>query len=81
LQKPLKEIENKTSSTTVKHLSHSDVENVELPLPAYDDQVQIRSVLSDMDSDIIVLESKLDKYRMIKEGMMQKLLTGKIRLV
>ena len=34
-----------------------------------------------MDSEIEALEMKLDKYKMIKQGMMQNLLTGKIRLV
>ena len=33
-----------------------------------------------MDSEIVQLEKKLSKYKMIKEGMMQKLLTGEIRL-
>jgi len=34
-----------------------------------------------MDAEIEALEQKLAKYRMIKQGMMQKLLTGKTRLV
>jgi type I restriction enzyme S subunit len=38
-------------------------------------------IISDMDSEIASLESKLEKYRNIKLGMMQNLLTGKIRLV
>jgi len=34
-----------------------------------------------MDADIAVLEKKLEKYKMAKQGMMQNLLTGKIRLI
>jgi len=34
-----------------------------------------------MDAEIETLEKKLDKYKLIKQGMMQNLLTGKIRLV
>jgi len=34
-----------------------------------------------MDAEIEQLEQKLDKYRMIKQGMMQELLTGKTRLI
>ncbi|OQZ03818.1 MAG: hypothetical protein B6D34_06420 [Candidatus Brocadia sp. UTAMX1] len=41
----------------------------------------IAQVLNDMDAEIEALEKKLDKFRMIKQGMMQDLLTGKIRLV
>lgn len=41
----------------------------------------IARVLSDMDAEIEELEMKLDKYRLLKQGMMQELLTGKTRLV
>jgi type I restriction enzyme S subunit len=34
-----------------------------------------------MDAEIEVLEKKLDKYKMLKQGLMQNLLTGKIRLI
>jgi len=34
-----------------------------------------------MDADIAVLEKKLEKHKMVKQGMMQNLLTGKIRLI
>jgi type I restriction enzyme, S subunit len=49
--------------------------------PTIEEQTAIASVLKDMDSEITTLESKLSKYRQIKSGMMQSLLTGKIRLV
>lgn len=46
-----------------------------------EEQTAIANVLSDMDTEISVLETKLAKYRKLKTGMMQQLLTGKIRLV
>jgi type I restriction enzyme S subunit len=46
-----------------------------------EEQAAIASVLSDMDAEIRSLEQKLSKYRQIKLGMMQQLLTGKIRLI
>jgi type I restriction enzyme S subunit len=49
--------------------------------PSFDEQSAIAQVLSEMDSEIEALEQKLDKYKMIKQGMMQELLTGKTRLV
>ena len=45
------------------------------------EQKAIASVLSDMDSEIQSLESRLTKYQSLKQGMMQQLLTGKIRLI
>jgi type I restriction enzyme S subunit len=46
-----------------------------------EEQTRIAQILSDMDAEIEALEKKLDKYRMIKQGMMQVLLTGKVRLI
>lgn len=45
------------------------------------EQQAIAEILSNMDSEIEALEQKLEKYRQVKQGMMQQLLTGKIRLV
>jgi type I restriction enzyme S subunit len=45
------------------------------------EQTAVAQILSDMDAEIEALEQKLVKYRMIKQGMMQELLTGKTRLV
>lgn len=45
------------------------------------EQTRIAIILSDMDAEISALETKLAKYKQIKHGMMQKLLTGKIRLL
>ena len=49
--------------------------------PTKDEQTAIANVLSDMDTEIEKLESQLTKYQNIKQGMMQTLLTGKIRLL
>ncbi len=45
------------------------------------EQEAISSILSDMDTELAALESRLTKARQIKQGMMQELLTGRIRLV
>lgn len=52
-----------------------------VPVPPVSEQNSIVVVLSDMDSEIAGLEEKLEKARKIKQGMMQELLTGRIRLV
>ena len=46
-----------------------------------EEQKAIATVLSSMDKEIESLESKKAKYEHIKQGMMQQLLTGKIRLI
>jgi type I restriction enzyme S subunit len=45
------------------------------------EQTAIATIFYDMDSEIEALEQKLDKYKNIKSGMMQELLTGRIRLL
>lgn len=55
---------------------------IEIKVPSTpEEQNEIATILSDMDAEIQALETKLEKYRKIKLGMMQNLLTGKIRLV
>lgn len=54
----------------------------EIPMPeTMEEQNRIATILSDMDSEIAALEAKLSKAQSIKQGMMQQLLTGKIRLL
>lgn len=50
-------------------------------VPEKSEQSHIAQILSDLDAEVEALEKKLEKYRMLKQGMMQNLLTGKIRLV
>lgn len=57
------------------------IKNIQIPFPELREQNAIAEVLSDMDKEIISLKAKLSKARDIKQGMMQQLLTGKIRLV
>jgi len=67
--------------STVKGISLSDMKQIELWLPALQEQTAIANILSDMDAEIQALEAKLAKARQVKQGMMQELLTGRIRLV
>ena len=54
---------------------------LEIKLPTVEEQKAIAQVLSDMDAEIEALEEKLEKVKTIKQGMMQELLTGRIRLI
>ena len=59
----------------------SEYQNLELYAPDYDEQHAIAAVLSDIDAEITALEQRRDKTSSIKQGMMQQLLTGQVRLV
>lgn len=81
LAKPLRKIERMTSATTVKHLSHGNVASIHIFLPEIEEQTAIATILSDIDTAINALEKQRDKTKKIKQGMMQQLLTGRIRLI
>lgn len=74
-------IAKKTKGITIHHLYRNDLLDIEINLPSNQEQTRIATILSDMDSEIEILESKLSKYKKIKQGTMQELLTGKIRLM
>ena len=63
------------------NLSKNNFAETIIKLPKREEQTAIASILSDMDNEIEALEQKLEKTHQIKQGMMQQLLTGKIRLV
>ena len=69
------------AGSSVQNLNKEKVAQLKLYIPALEEQTAIASILSDMDNEIEALEQKLEKARHIKQGMMQQLLTGKIRLV
>ena len=62
-------------------LTRAQLDKIEISMPyTYVEQQAIATILSDMDKEIADLEAQRDKYRLLKSGMMQKLLTGQIRL-
>ena len=66
----------------VSSISKANISMLVLKYPTLvDEQQAIAQVFSDMDNEIAQLEKKLAKYQQIKQGMMQELLTGRIRLV
>lgn len=72
---------NSLQSAIPKKINLGPISNIKIRLPSYAEQTRIATILSDMDAEIAALEAKLEKYRKVKMGMMQNLLTGKIRLV
>ena len=71
----------KGQGDAVVHINASNLAQLEIELPPLTEQTSIANVLSDMDAEIASLERRRDKTRSIKQGMMQQLLTGRVRLV
>ena len=67
--------------TTHKRISRGALGKIEITIPSKGEQDKIARILSDMDKETMQLVKKLSKYQLAKKGMMQQLLTGKIRLV
>ncbi len=69
------------AGTKVYATNRAHIASVEMELPTAKEQTAIAAILSDMDAEIAALEVRRDKTRALKQGMMQELLTGRIRLV
>jgi type I restriction enzyme S subunit len=72
-------IDNSTVSANT-NINQNALKRLEITLPPLETQTQIAKILSDADAEIHALETKITKLRAQKQGMMQALLTGKIRL-
>ena len=71
-----------TASYTTRALTNGKLlSRVSLMLPPRAEQMAIATLLSDMDAELTALERRRDKTRAIKQGMLQQLLTGRVRLV
>lgn len=70
-----------SESSAQPGLSVSKLLVLECTTPPHAEQTAIASILSDMDAEIAELETQLAKTRVLKQGMMHKLLTGEIRLL
>jgi len=76
------EMINKSEGGVIKGLRKEDLSNLKFHIPIHlEDQKEIGSVLLDIDNEIKALEKKLSKTKQLKQGLMQQLLTGKIRLI
>lgn len=69
-----------TTGQAYPQISLQQVRNTRIPLPPIHEQRAIAAALTDADAEIAALEARRDKTRALKQGMMQELLTGRIRL-
>ena len=69
------------SGTTVFHLYGRDMANFSFAVPSVEEQCSIAVALSDMAAEIAALIQRRNKVRAAKQGMMQQLLSGRVRLI
>lgn len=75
------QILKQSQGTKVLGISVTRLLDLILPIPSLTEQTRIATILSDIDSELESLEQQLSKAQQIKQGMMQELLTGRVRLV
>ena len=66
--------------SSMPSLQLSIIKNFPVLFPLLEEQKKIADILSDIQQEIESLEQKREKYKMIKSGLMQQLLTGKVRV-
>lgn len=77
-----KQINDLLCGSAINNLNSKQLYTIKLKHPSDQaEQHAIATILSDMDAEIAELEAKRDKYKEVRQGMMQQLLTGKIRLI
>lgn len=74
-------INNLLAGSSINNLTPTSIESLDFAIPPLPEQTAISVALLEMDAEIIELESQLAKTRVLKQGMMHKLLTGEIRLL
>jgi len=72
---------SKGQGDAVVHINAAALGSIEVAVPSLAEQTAIAQVLGDMDAELAVLETRREKTRQLKQGMMQELLTGRTRLV
>ena len=70
-----------TNSSSQGNIGMGDIEKLELLIPPQSEQAAIATIFSDMDAELAALEARCTKTHALKQGMMQALLTGRIRLI
>ncbi|MEX2411030.1 MAG: restriction endonuclease subunit S, partial [Candidatus Paceibacterota bacterium] len=77
----IKQINESSAGSTVGTYTITAANKTKIPFPSLEEQKAIAQILSDMDREIQSLHRKREKVGQIKQGMMQELLTGRVRLV
>ncbi|OHT97144.1 hypothetical protein BKG61_18000 [Mycobacterium syngnathidarum] len=73
-------IESLTAKSSVDSVRMETIAGMQIPLPERSEQDRIAAMIDDAEAEIVVLQTRLEKAKSIKMGMMQQLLTGRMRL-
>lgn len=76
-----KQFDSLATGLKVYGISKANLKRIEIPLPPKSEQLRVAIILSEINKEITALEAKLAKAQQIKQGMMQNLLTGRVRLI
>ncbi|MBE7435568.1 MAG: restriction endonuclease subunit S [Anaerolineales bacterium] len=74
-------LKNLNQGTSIAGITRNTLVSISLMLPSHSEQTAIAEILNDMDAEIVTLEARREKTSLLKQGMMQELLTGKTRMV
>jgi len=74
------ELEYLSSATTIKTIKSPDLKSIKLFVPSIDEQIKLTNILESVDSKIEGEKKYLEKLIILKSGLMQDLLTGKVRV-
>jgi type I restriction enzyme S subunit len=73
-------MKNQSHGSTMLHVTKGGMEKLSIQLPSISEQNQIAEILSSVDDKLQVLSEKKTTYQEMKQGLMQQLLTGKVRV-
>lgn len=76
----MKRLQNIFVGTTIKHINTKDFVKFKIPIPDINEQIKISNILKDFDKQISQYQQQKSDYTQLKAGLMQQLLTGKIRV-
>ena len=74
------ELSNIADTSSVPQINNKHINPITMPLPSINEQKQIASILSTVDDKLDVLHTKKANYETLKKGLMEQLLTGKMRV-
>lgn len=80
LDEVTRRMKNESHGSTMLHVTKSGMEKLKIQLPPIHEQQKIADILSTVDDKLEVLQNKKQEYQELKKGLMQQLLTGKIRV-
>ena len=75
-----KQLEGLTTGSAIRRLVLKAIKDIKIPVPSLEEQKHIAEILYIVDRKTEVLEEKKTHYQELKQGLMQQLLTGKIRV-